>query len=210
MRPEDALNAARVAVKEWRLDQLTKVKRQVHLDPVTDFFALAWDAFESPQFPADEALKLARVVGVHFDQELRGKVLEVKGGNVILWDSALRTQKGALGPARPTVMLNVLHHAARIGREQNTGAAKQFLEQVEVLDDPVLKTALETILNVLPAPALVSSASGPLAGAAADAGALEKLRRLCFSDDDVPPPESMHDKAREVRAPSQPLMPETE
>ena len=191
VRPEDALNAARVAVKEWRLDQLTKVKRQVHLDPVTEFYALAWDAFESPQFPADEALKLARVVGVSFDQDLRGKVLELKGGDVILWDSSLRAQKGALGTPKPTVMLNVLHHAARIGREQNTGAAKQLLEQVEVLADPVFKTALETILNVLPAPALASGSSGPLAGAAADAAALEKLRRLCFTDDEVPPPEQM-------------------
>jgi len=191
VRPEDALNAARVAVKEWRLDQLTRVKRQVHLDPVTEFYVLAWDAFQSPQFPADEALKLARVVGVSFDGDLRNKVLELKGGNVILWDSALRAQKGSLGAVRPTVMLNVLHHAARNVREQNLEAAKQLLEQVEVLADPVFKTALETILNVLPAPALATSSAGPVAGAAADAAALEKLRRLCFTDDDVPPPEQL-------------------
>ncbi len=191
VRPEDALNAARAAVKEWRLDQLTRVKRQGRLDPVTEFYVLAWDAFESPQFPADEALKLARVVGVSFDQELRGKVLELKGGDVILWDSAKRAQKGALGTARPAVMLNVLHHAARLGREQNTGAGKQLLEQLEVLSDPVFKTALETMLNVLPAPALAAGSSASIAGAAADAAALEKLRRLCFTDDDVPPPEQM-------------------
>jgi len=171
------------------LNQLTRVKRHAHLDPATEFFVLAWDAFESPQFPADEALKLARVVGVSFDAELRGKVLEVKAGNVILWDSGVRHQKGVLGTASPPQMLNVLHRAAQIGRERNTGAAKEFLEQLEVLESADFKMALETMLNVLPAPALAGSgASGAIAGAAADADALEKLRKLCFSDDEVPPP----------------------
>ena len=35
------------AVKQWRLQQLTTVKRQAHLDPVTEFYVLAWDAFQS-------------------------------------------------------------------------------------------------------------------------------------------------------------------
>jgi adenine-specific DNA methylase len=91
VRPEDALMAARGAVKQWRMQQLTTVRRQTHLDPVTEWFVLAWDAFRSPQFPADEALKLARVVGVNFDEQLRGKVLEIKGGDVIVWDSGQRS-----------------------------------------------------------------------------------------------------------------------
>ena len=28
--------AARAAVKEWRLDRIAQVKRQTHLDPVTE------------------------------------------------------------------------------------------------------------------------------------------------------------------------------
>ena len=51
--------------------------------------------------------------------------------------------------------------------------------------------ALEAILNVLPTPTLVSSGSGPLAGAAADADALEKLRKLAFANE-VPPPTQMY------------------
>jgi putative DNA methylase len=187
VRPEDALMAARAAVKEWRLDQLTTVKRHVHLDPATEFYALAWDAYQSPQFPADEALKLARVVGVNFDGVLRNRILEVKGGDVILWDSATRMKRGALGSPKGDLMLDVLHHAARLVREQNTGAAKDLLDKAGLLDSPELKTALETVLNVLPAPALATSGSGPLAGAAADADALEKLRKLAFAED-VPPP----------------------
>jgi hypothetical protein len=187
VRPEDALNAARTAVKNWRLEQLAAVQRQAHLDPVTEFFVLAWDAFNSPQFPADEALKLARVVGVSFDEKLKNKVLEIKGSDVILWDSALRFQKGSVGDIH-NMGLNALHVAARMSREQNTGVARDYLERMGVLNDPVFKRALETVLNVLPAPqSLESGKGGPLRGAAADCEALEKLRRLAFAKD-IPQP----------------------
>ncbi len=190
VRPEDALMAARRAVKDWRMEQLATVKRQAHLDPVTEFFILAWDAFESPEFPADEALKLARVVGVNFDQDLKDKILEVKSGDVILWDSAMRAKKGTIGAPKHDMLLNALHHAARAGREQNTGVAKDLLEKAELMEEPAFLMALEAILNVLPAPALVSSSSGPLAAAAADADALEKLRKLAFAKE-VPAPKQL-------------------
>ncbi|NLV45652.1 MAG: DUF1156 domain-containing protein [Candidatus Hydrogenedentes bacterium] len=190
VRPEDALMAARRAVKDWRMEQLATVKRQAHLDPVTEFFILAWDAFESPEFPADEALKLARVVGVSFDQDLKDKILEVKSGDVVLWDSAMRAKKGTIGAPKHDLLLNALHHAARAGREQNTGVAKDLLEKAELTEEPAFLMALEAILNVLPAPALVSSSSGPLASAAADADALEKLRKLAFAKE-VPAPKQL-------------------
>ena len=68
VRPEDALDAARREVKQWRMDQLATVKRKHHLDPLTEWYVLAWDAFKAPRFPVDEALKLARVVGLDFDR----------------------------------------------------------------------------------------------------------------------------------------------
>jgi hypothetical protein len=62
--PEDALDAARREVKRWRLDQLTHMKANTELDPLTSWFVLAWDAFRAPVFTFDEALRLARAVGV--------------------------------------------------------------------------------------------------------------------------------------------------
>jgi len=191
VRPEDALMAARAAVKDWRLSQITSIRRQEHLDPVTEFFVLAWDAFQSAQFPADEALKLARVVGVNFDEKLRNHILEVKSDDVLLWDSAARAQKGALGSAKGDVMLDVLHLAARAGREQNTGAARDLIEKADLLEDPVFQLALSAVLNVLPAPRAVEGTKvGLLAGAAADAAALEQLRRLAFAQR-VPAPKQL-------------------
>ena len=52
MRPEDALEAARREVKQWRMEQLATVKRQHHLDALTEWYVLAWDAFRAPRFPA--------------------------------------------------------------------------------------------------------------------------------------------------------------
>jgi hypothetical protein len=181
VRPEDALMAARSAVKQWRLQQLTTVRRQAHLDPVTEWFVLAWDAFHSPQFPADEALKLARVVGVNFDEQLRNKVLELKGGDVVVWDSSQRAKKSAIGSIAGTCRLDALHHAAQAVRQRNVGIAKDIIERAELKKDSAFLLAMEAILNVLPTPRMVSG-KGVLAGAAADAEALEKLRKLMFAD----------------------------
>ena len=112
VRPEDALEAARREVKQWRMEQLATVKRQHHLDALTEWYVLAWDAFRAPRFPADEALKLARVVGLDFDQDVKKLVCEVKGDDVILWDSVTRHRNGRLGASAKTCMLDTLHWAA--------------------------------------------------------------------------------------------------
>src|SRR5262249_11249773 len=127
--PEDALDAARREVKRWRLDQLTTVQRQAVLDPLTEWFVLAWDAFGAPQFPYDEALRLARVVGVDLDHDIIGWLAQKKSSDVLLWDSATRAAKGALGPPDGTrSMLDAVHHAAYAARtrtlDRGTRAAR--------------------------------------------------------------------------------------
>jgi hypothetical protein len=189
VRPEDALEAARREVKQWRMEQLATVKRQHHLDSLTEWFVLAWDAFRAPRFPADEALKLARVLGLDFDQQVKNRVCEMKGDDVVLWDSHIRHAKDVLGHVGGEHMLDTLHWAAWTGRQHNTGAAKSLIENAKLLEDPTMMTALEAILNVLPPGALGSrkKTDAVLSGAASDFEALENLRRLAFSDT-VPPP----------------------
>jgi adenine-specific DNA methylase len=190
VRPEDALEAARREVKQWRMEQLATVKRQHHLDALTEWYVLAWDAFRAPRFPADEALKLARVVGLDFDQDVKKQVCEVKGDDVILWDSITRHRNGSLRHVSEECMLDTLHWAAKTGREQNTGAARSLIEDARLIGDPTLLTALEALLNVLP-PGVASAGrkkpDASLAGAANDFEALERLRKLAFSET-VPAP----------------------
>jgi adenine-specific DNA methylase len=190
VRPEDALEAARREVKQWRMEQLATVKRQHHLDALTEWYVLAWDAFRAPRFPADEALKLARVVGLDFDQDVKKQVCEVKGDDVILWDSITRHRNGSLRHVSEECMLDVLHWAAKTGREQNTGAARSLIEKAHLIGDPTLLTALEALLNVLP-PGVVSAGrkkpDANLTGASNDFEALERLRKLAFAET-VPAP----------------------
>ncbi len=182
--PEDALMEARATVKAYRLDQLTTIKRKTQLDPVTEFFVLAWDAFKAPTFPSDEALKLSRVVGVNFEQQLKDKVLTFKGDNVTLLDSVTRGQKGWLGRVSTDPALDALHHAARAVREQNLNVAREILRQAGILESDELKKALQAMLKVLPSPGkLGRKVPTSLMGAGRDAVALEKLRALLFAND---------------------------
>jgi adenine-specific DNA methylase len=181
--PEDALEAARREVKQWRMERLASVERHAHLDGLTEWYVLAWDAFRAPRFPADEALKLARVVGLDFDQEVKNVACGVTGDDVTLWDSVTRVNKRKLALGMDAPLLDRLHEAAYLVRTQNTMAARNRLEELRLLEDPALMTGLEALLNVLPptAPHGKKKADPTLEGAASDFEALEKLRRLAFA-----------------------------
>lgn len=183
--PEDALDAARREVKSWRLEQLTHKKAQVELDGRTAWFVLAWDAFQAPVFPYDEANRLARAVGVDLDADIVGSLAEKKGSDLVMWDSAQRAGKSALGAANGARgMIDALHHAAHQGRTRSLEAAREFLARADVLNDPSLASAMLAVLEVLPVSRAFSGIdlSGEVEGAGNDFEALEKLRRLAFSE----------------------------
>lgn len=194
--PEDALDAARREVKRWRLDKITRAKlgQRPDVDPLTEWFVLAWDAFEAPVFPYDEALRLARVVGLDLDRDVVGRLGEKKGSDIVLWDSAARAAKGALGsPDGSRSMLDALHHAAHLGRTRTLEAARELLNRVGAPARPEFLTALTAVLEVLPvsrAFTKVEEPAGPVADSASDFEALENLRRLAFSDR-VPAPKQL-------------------
>ena len=183
--PEDALDAARREVKRWRIESLTHLQRQTDLDPLTEWFVLAWDAFQAPQFPYDEGLRLARVVGLDMDRDIIGRVAEKKASNVILWDSGLRAAKGALGPPDGSrAWLDALHHAAHLGRGRTLHAAQELLERSGVASEPLFLSALEAVLEVLP-PSRAFTGFDPadaVLPSASDFEVLENLRRLAFAD----------------------------
>ena len=191
--PEDALDAARREVKQWRLEQLARKSSPASLDALTSFFVLAWDAFKAPQFPYDEGLRLARAVGVDLELQVVGVLAEKKGSNLIMWDSAKRAAKAALGaPDGSRAMLDALHHVANAARAKTLAAAKDMAERAGLLSDPAFHQALSYVLEVLPPSRSFSGLSldGDLAAAASDFEVLEKLRRLALSDR-VPEPEQL-------------------
>ncbi len=181
--PEDALDAARREVKRWRLDQLGQKQGRAELDPLTSFFVLAWDSFRAPVFPYDEALRLARAVGVDLDTQVVGVLGEKAGSDLRLWDSVRRAAKSALGaPDGGRAMLDALHHAAHAARSKTLAAAKEMLDASGLLAEPAFRQALQLVLEVLPVGRDFSGVTldGDLAAASGDFDALESLRRLAL------------------------------
>lgn len=191
--PEDALDAARREVKKWRMDRILRTNRHADLDPLTEWFVLAWDSFKAPTFPYDEALRLARVVGLDLDGDVVGTVAEKKGKDLVLWDSAKRAAKGRLGPPDGSrALLDAFHHAAHRARTAGLDAAREQLETTKADQHPSFRDALAALLEVLPATRFIGEKDpgGPLGEAAHDFEVLEKLRRLAFSGR-VPEPEQL-------------------
>jgi hypothetical protein len=183
--PEDALEVARREVKDWRLHQLAHVQRNAELDSLTSWFVLAWDAFEAPVFPYDEANRLAKVCGVDLDREVVGRLAEKKGSDLVMWDSVTRAAKGSLGlPDGRDSMMDALHHLARITRTTSLESANELLTKHSLPNEPIFLLALEAVLEVLPVGKEWSGLDLPDAaeGAGADFDALEKLRRLALSE----------------------------
>jgi hypothetical protein len=192
--PEDALDAARREVKRWRMDKLLGLAKKSDLDAVTEWFVLAWDAFEAPLFPYDEALRLARVVGVDLDSDIVGKIAEKKASDLVLLDSAARAANGSLGAATGArSMIDALHHVANRVRSRDLQAGRDLVEQLELGTNPAFLTALKAVLEVLPVSSRftkVEGEKGAVAEAANDFDALETLRRLMFAAT-VPEPEQL-------------------
>ena len=183
--PEDALDTARREVKRWRLEQLTHLKADADLDSPTAFFVLAWDAFKAPVFAYDEALRLARAVGIDLDKGVIGRLAEKKGSNVQLWDSTRRAAKGALGPSDGSRgMIDVVHHAANLARIQSLAAARELLANAQIDQDPRFLAALEAVLEILPVSTSFTGIelTGDVAAAGSDFEALYNLTRLAYRD----------------------------
>ena len=181
--PEDALDAARREVKRWRLEQLTGPQSDSDLDPETAFFVLAWDAFRAPVFAYDEALRLARAVGVDLDGAIVGRLAEKKGSDIRLWDSARRAARGALGPADGSRgMIDAVHHAANMARMRTVAAAREMLEGAGLARDKRFLDALKAVLEVLPVSQAFTGIDleGETAAAGDDFEALYKLSLLAF------------------------------
>jgi adenine-specific DNA methylase len=192
--PEDALDAARREVKRWRMDKLLGVAKKAELDAMTEWFVLAWDAFQAPEFPYDEALRLARVVGVDLDSDIVKRMAAKKGSDLVLWDSAVRAAKSALGPADGSrSMIDALHNIAHCVRSQGLQAGRDLVEKLGLAQNLLFQTALQAVLEVLPVSLTfteIGGEKGQVVQASNDFDALENLRRLMFLNV-VPPPKQI-------------------
>ncbi len=182
--PEDVLMTARSAVKDWAMRQILQAQRRAQMDPLLEWYVLAWSTFKAPQFPYDEAMNLARVVGLELDKDIVGVVAEKKQSDIVLWDSETRAARAALGPASgANSMLDALHQAIRTAHAKTLQAAADQIRDYGLDKEPAFLDGLKALLEVLPVSRTFSGfdPGKALEPAARDFEALENLRRLAFA-----------------------------
>ncbi len=180
--PDDALQAARREVKQWRMDQLLTLKGKEELDSPTAFYVLAWDTFRAPKFSYDEALLLAHAVGANLDRDVKGRTAIKQGSYLVLLDSSQRARRGTLGPPDgKRGMIDAIHHAANVARTTSLSDAKELLQKdVNLLEERGFQVALQAVLEVLPPSAKFTGIDlkGALKSAGTDFETLLDLARL--------------------------------
>ena len=184
--PDDALNAARREVNRWRMTQIAP-RAATDLDPITNFFVSAWYTFKAPTFPYDEALQLARSIGVDLDGDIVSRLAIKKSGDLTLLDSISRASRSFLGPSNGARgMVDAIHHAAVQARTGSLASARdQLAANNDLHRNPEFQTALETILEVLPPSKRFTRVelSGDNKDASSDFEVLYDLSQLLYRDD---------------------------
>lgn len=182
LRPEVALDLAREEVIALRKRGLL-MGREIQFDPVTDWYLMAWDAFKAEEFPADEARKLAMILGLDIEDDLvrRKRVISKKGSFVVLQKPQLRRRKGLADPEAVVfdTLLDAAHTAMLLYQEDGAPACETFLKHTGLLTDGTFKACLQALLNAIPRTRVKGKFVRP------EAEVLENMRLAFFEDLEV-------------------------
>ncbi|WP_030008198.1 hypothetical protein [Picosynechococcus sp. NKBG042902] len=155
--PEEAFAVASDAVTTYRLSKLTGDNDFSYLDPLTQWYLLAWDIFQAREFPYDEARKLAIAVGGFDVNDLKGqhKLITAKSGKCDLLKPAQRLKKRAFTVSANefalTSLIDGLHAVIAIYQEEKAiEPVRQFLKKTELLANDQFMKAWEVALKAIP------------------------------------------------------------
>jgi len=153
LRPEIALDLAREEVISLRKEELL-LGRKVQFDPLTDWYLMAWDAFQAEQFPGDEARKLAIVLGLDLESEIISakKIASKKSADVILQQPIARRKKGMVDDESDVFncWLDAAHTAMLVYDEDGSRACESFLKRTGLIGDSTFKLVLQAMINAIP------------------------------------------------------------
>jgi adenine-specific DNA methylase len=185
LRPETALDLAREEVIRLRKEGLLAGKA-IEFDPVTDWYVMAWDAFQAEEFPYDEARKLAIALGLEMDDLLgRKKLVTKKGQYVVIQKPGQRRKKGMVDPDAALFehRIDALHTAMLIYQEDGAGACDVFLQNRGLKRDTTFRAGLQALINAIPRTKIKNKFVRP------EADVLERMRLAFYADDLTVPPE---------------------
>ena len=186
LRPEVALDLAREEVIDLRKQGLL-LGRTVAFDPFTDWYLMAWDAFQAQEFPGDEARKLALALGLDLERQViaEKKLVTKKSATVLLQPPKARRKRGMVDPDLRTfpAWIDAVHTAMLLYQEDGGPACKQLLSEAGLLNDSTFKALVQALLNAIPRTKQKGQFVCP------EAETLEAMR-LAFFDDLTAPPEA--------------------
>jgi adenine-specific DNA methylase len=161
--PEVALDEARDAVRDYFIDQyLNEGVKEV--DPVTEWYILAWLVFEAERFPYDEARRLAIGLGQELDDLKREhRLWRKRSGNVLLRPHEDRVQnikkdpdaRSGRKPVNPdslsfSTTLDKLHAAIHVYDALGESRAWNWMNDRNCGSDPSFKSTVAALLKVMP------------------------------------------------------------
>ncbi|MFB2819153.1 DUF1156 domain-containing protein [Umezakia ovalisporum] len=157
VEPKAAFEEVRQAVVEYRLEKLLAGKDLNGIDPLTQWYILAWDTFESREFPFDEARQLALAVGGFDVSDLvkQHKLLDSGSGSCKLLTPQQRLKKGAFSVIdtefSPRYLVDGLHAMiALYQEEENTEPVRRFMKNTGLVSNDLLMRTFEVALKVIP------------------------------------------------------------
>lgn len=185
LRPQTALDVAREEIVALRKQGLL-LGRTVEFDPVTDWYIIAWDAFQAQEFPADEARKLSIALGLDIERDLVSvkRVITKKQQFVVFQLPTARRKRGMIDPELDyfDCWLDAVHTTMLVYQEDGAPACGRFLNRSGLRTDGTFKACLQALLNAIPR----TKRKGKFLRKEAEL--LESLR-LSFFDDLQPPVE---------------------
>ena len=153
LRPEVALDLAREEVINLRKKGLL-LGRSLSFDPATDWYLMAWDAFQAAEFPGDEARKLALSLGMDLEREIvaEKRLVAKKASTVVIQEPKARLKKGMVDPDLTTFpcVVDAVHTAMVIYQEEGATPCEAFLKRTGLMQDPTFKACLQALINAIP------------------------------------------------------------
>jgi adenine-specific DNA methylase len=162
VRPQVALDEAREAVRDYLIAQyLDEGVREV--DPVTEWYLMAWLVFEARRFPYDEANRLGKGLGIEVDaMKNQHRLWRKRSSDVVLRSHDERVQtpedkerSRTVKPVDPAALvfdtdLDKVHAAMYHYDRQGLRETETYITDRGFDTDLAFRATVETLLRVLP------------------------------------------------------------
>ncbi len=162
VRPQEALDEARSAVREYLIDQYLNEGVQ-DVDRISEWYILAWLVFEAQRFPYDEANRLGKGLGVEIDDIKKSQRLwRKKSDDIVLRSHDERVQtpedkekSRTTKPIDPDAItfdtdLDKVHAAMYVYDELGLVETEKYIKNRGFDTDPAFRATFEVLLKVLP------------------------------------------------------------